>query len=330
MNKLVSILIPVYNVEKFIGKCAKTLLEQTYDNIEYIFVNDCTKDNSIDVLNQIVDTYPNRKHQVVIINHDYNKGLSAARNTALDNSHGEYILPFDSDDYISSPNAISILMKKAVSENADAVFYDLQHIFRNKTVVTKSKIPSDGKTLARQVIRRDLLSNLCGGLYKKSLFVENDIRSIDGISMGEDYVVKARISYFLKKIVYVPEPFYCYVHTNQSSITKYFKSSTIDDLLHCHEVIYSFYKNKPDGEYYIQDLRIASIRNMLSLLLSWSCYGHNNDDFNRLRHELSKIHFNPSSINIKERLIYYLTRYNFKRILILYCRLGLIIKNCFK
>lgn len=67
MDKLVSIVIPVYGVEKFIDQCARSLFEQTYGNIQFIFVNDCTKDNSIILLKEIIELYPNRKSQVLII-----------------------------------------------------------------------------------------------------------------------------------------------------------------------------------------------------------------------------------------------------------------------
>ena len=96
----VSMLIPIYGVEKFIERCAISLFEQTYQNIEYIFVNDCTKDDSINVLERVINRYPNRKPFVRIINHTQNKGLAGARNTAVANATGEFIMHVDSDDYV--------------------------------------------------------------------------------------------------------------------------------------------------------------------------------------------------------------------------------------
>ena len=96
----VSMLIPIYGVEKFIERCAISLFEQTYQNIEYIFVNDCTKDDSINVLERVINRYPNRKPFVRIINHAQNKGLAGARNTAVANATGEFIMHVDSDDYV--------------------------------------------------------------------------------------------------------------------------------------------------------------------------------------------------------------------------------------
>ena len=89
---LVSILVPVYGVEKYIERCARSLFEQTYENLEYIFVDDCTPDKSIEILKRVIEDYPNRKNQVRIIHHEHNRGLAAARNTALDAATSEFYL----------------------------------------------------------------------------------------------------------------------------------------------------------------------------------------------------------------------------------------------
>ena len=91
----VSVIVPIYGVEKYIERCARSLLEQTIENIEYIFVNDCTKDNSIAILESVIKEYPHREHQVRIIHHGTNKGLPQARKTGLLNAHGEYIAHCD-------------------------------------------------------------------------------------------------------------------------------------------------------------------------------------------------------------------------------------------
>ena len=96
----VSIIVPIYNVEKYIERCAVSLFEQTYSNIEYVFVNDCTPDQSITVLKRVIDCYPHRASQTKIINHDYNCGVAISRNTALEHSTGEFVCQVDPDDYI--------------------------------------------------------------------------------------------------------------------------------------------------------------------------------------------------------------------------------------
>ena len=96
----VSVIIPIYKVEAFIERCAATLMEQTLPEVEYIFVDDATSDNSIDVLEEVIARYPQRKGQVRIVHNAENKGLPAARNTGLALATGEYIFHCDSDDYV--------------------------------------------------------------------------------------------------------------------------------------------------------------------------------------------------------------------------------------
>ena len=108
----VSILVPVYGVEKYIEKCAVSLFEQSYEDIEYIFVNDCTPDRSIEVLRATIARYPQRQKQVVIIDHDVNRGLGAARHTATEwAATGELVMHVDSDDYLM-PHAVVASVRK--------------------------------------------------------------------------------------------------------------------------------------------------------------------------------------------------------------------------
>lgn len=134
MKPLVSILVPIYGVEKYIEKCARSLFEQTYENLEYIYVNDCSPDNSVQILNEVLNDYPNRSRYVRIINQDKNSGVSAARNTSLDIASGKYLLFVDSDDYIDV-DVVEKLVGVAESNNSDIVAYDMRYIFTDKSFI---------------------------------------------------------------------------------------------------------------------------------------------------------------------------------------------------
>ena len=117
-NPKVSIIVPVYNVEKYIKKCASSLFEQTYPNIEYIFVNDASTDNSLDTLKHIAK---NNLHQhITIVENKHNSGSSATRNNAINIATGEYITFCDSDDWVE-PTAIEEMVNTMISHNADIV-----------------------------------------------------------------------------------------------------------------------------------------------------------------------------------------------------------------
>lgn len=118
MNNIkVTICVPVYGVEKYIEKCAISLFEQTYPSIEYVFVNDNTPDKSIEILESVVERYPNRKPYVRIISHEKNRGLAAARNTAVDTVTTEFLMHVDSDDWVDK-NLVNelVLMQKKIMQ----------------------------------------------------------------------------------------------------------------------------------------------------------------------------------------------------------------------
>lgn len=128
----VSVVIPVYGVEKYIERCARSLFEQTLDDIEYIFVNDCTIDRSIDILNEVINDYPARKQQVRIVHHEKNKGLPFARQSGWQVATGEYIANCDSDDW-ADLNLYEMMYKEAVEKNADIVVCDFMSVRQDGT-----------------------------------------------------------------------------------------------------------------------------------------------------------------------------------------------------
>ena len=136
MSVKVSVCIPVYGVEKYIEQCVRSLFGQTLKEIEYIFVDDCTLDRSIDILSKVLEEFPERKEQVKIIRHEKNSGLVAARNTALKYVIGEYVTHCDSDDWLKND-----LLEKAYNEiteaNADVVVFGYD-IFTEKTGQSKT------------------------------------------------------------------------------------------------------------------------------------------------------------------------------------------------
>lgn len=106
---LVSILIPVYNVEAYIERCARSAFEQSYQNLEFIFVDDATPDASIQVLQRVIADYPDRCDSIKILHHERNRGLAAARNTAIAACHGDFVMHVDSDDWLE-PEAAELLI----------------------------------------------------------------------------------------------------------------------------------------------------------------------------------------------------------------------------
>lgn len=206
----VSIIIPVYGVEKYIEKCARSIFEQSYSNLEIIFVNDCTKDDSIKVIHQTLDEYPCRKNQVQILSQEENMGVSAARKRGIESITGDYCIQFDSDDFVEQ-TMIEEMLNLAILESADIVFCDINLITKSSSrhiVVAPSLCPIE---CMEQLLRSQVHSSLCNKLIKTDLYRNNAIQFKEGLNMREDLSVMYRLMYFAKKISYISKPFYNYV-----------------------------------------------------------------------------------------------------------------------
>lgn len=118
MNPKISIIIPIYNVEKYIEECLQSVLMQDYDNLEIILIDDDSKDQSINICKNVLIA---SNHKIKFIKHTKNCGLSVARNTGINSANGDYLIFIDSDDYLIGERAISKLLAKAIKTNADVV-----------------------------------------------------------------------------------------------------------------------------------------------------------------------------------------------------------------
>lgn len=129
---LVTVIVPVYNVEKYLGKCIESIVGQTHQNLEIILVDDGSKDQS----GMMCDCWKEKDKRITVV-HKENGGLSSARNAALDICHGDYVLFVDSDDYLDKC-AIEIMLDDAVKSDADIVEASFYHIYDDRQY-TKSK-----------------------------------------------------------------------------------------------------------------------------------------------------------------------------------------------
>jgi len=206
MNKLVSVIIPIYKVEPYLIRCLDSILNQTYKNIEIILVDDGSPDNCP----QICDEYAAKDNRIIVI-HQENGGLSAARNTGLDIAKGEYISFVDSDDWVHL-QYIEVLLTSALKENADI-------IIGNHIRVNNSLIQHEDKYLNIKSYRSlDALNILIykapdsfvvswSKLYKKELF--NNVR-FPLKQIHEDEFTTYQLFFYSKKISYTSKTLYYY------------------------------------------------------------------------------------------------------------------------
>lgn len=262
---VVSILVPVYGVEKRIERCAVSLFEQTYGNIEYIFVDDSSKDNSIGVLREVVAHYPQMKDKVRIVSHEHNRGLAAARNTAVDEAEGEFILHVDSDDYLSDKEAVEKLVKKQMETDADIVIFENIVYYKKYTLNQKTGDYSIPKKLCLAQLSGQERHSVWGELIRKTLYADNGIRVLEGYNMAEDYQVTPRLAYFAKRIATLHESLYVYDKTNEISYTYSFSKAKSTQSDKAYDILKDFFHDK-GSEYmdaYYKAVLISTIRKMM-------------------------------------------------------------------
>lgn len=201
---LVSVIVPVYRAEKFIQQCARSLFEQTLEEMEFIFVNDCTPDSSMVILREIIKEYPNRARQVRIVEHDQNKGSATARNTGLDNARGSYIIYCDSDDWVER-EMYEKMIKKAFDDKADIVGCDFYYDYVDRLVIHRQHFPNDNIQCIVELLEGKLHGSMCNKLINRKLYSLGHVRFFDGINMWEDIVAIISLCFYAGKIAYVSQ-----------------------------------------------------------------------------------------------------------------------------
>lgn len=286
MNNIkVSICVPVYGVEKYIEKCAISLFEQTYPNIEYIFVNDNTPDKSIEILESVIERYPNRKPYVRIIAHEKNRGLAAARNTAVDAVTTEFLMHVDSDDWVEN-DIVEKCVNKQLEGNYDIVSVDIikEYAKLSEHIILPNFINSKDMTI--KLLNGKSFHSIYGHLIRTSLYNDNNIRLEEGLNMGEDYLIIPKLSYFANNVINLHEFLY---HYNSQNINSYVNSFSISEAEQSWEVskkLKQFFYDK--GESYINSIYIADA-DRISLYLRVSLKKHNAAFYNAMCEKLNMI-----------------------------------------
>ena len=238
-----SVIVPVYGVEKYIARCAKSLLEQTYADKEIIFVDDASPDRSIEILQSVLQSYPQTK--VTILHHDTNRGLAAARKTGLEAAAGEYVVSVDSDDYLE-PDALERLAGKAEETDADIVGMDCWFEWGDKRSVYTGAWSKDAHAYSRILLSGRTLPGVCLHMIRRELYSRTGLMPEEGLNNGEDYMLTPRLAWFANGVAKVHQPLYHYTQTNAGSIVRNVSETNIRQLIRTMEVLHAFFADKPE------------------------------------------------------------------------------------
>ena len=238
----VSVIIPIYKVEKFIEKCADSLLSQTLDEVEYIFVDDASPDNSITLLGECIKKYPQRKEQIQILTHKENKGLPAARNTGLAVASGEYVFHCDSDDFVE-PDMLVTLYNEAKKKDVDIVWCDWYLSFEHRERYMKQPDYATSTEALKAMLAGIMKFNVWNKLVRRRLYTEHQISFPEGYAMGEDMTMMLLFA-VAEKVAYVPQAFYHYVKLNTGAYSQNYSIKHLDSVKHNIQLVETALRNQ--------------------------------------------------------------------------------------
>lgn len=254
MNFKVSVIVPIYKSEKYIEKCVCSLLEQTLDDVEYIFVDDATPDNSMQVLYQIIERYPHRANNCKVIHHKQNKGVAAARNTGLAASNGKYIIYCDSDDWVEL-TMFEEMYKVAEEQNSDIVICDFRMVCNNSVINFYSVDWTNDKIHSLQNYISYVWTVVWNMLVKRDIYMRNQLKSLEkNATYCEDFNLAVKLLFHADKVVHLNKVLYNYNQLNASSIMHNLNEKTMHDEQIMYLDVIDYLKNQGVYEKYKKQL----------------------------------------------------------------------------
>lgn len=258
----VTIGVPIYGVEKYIERCAISVFNQSYSNIEFIFCDDCTPDKSVQILEDVIYNYPTKiKTNTKIIRHEINRGLGAVRNTIIKNASGDFIFWVDSDDYVEE-NVIELTVACQLSTDADIVNVNYQEEYGNYVKRRQHPVVTYCRDYAIQMVERNVPINIWGRLIRLSLYLENNLCVKEGVDMGEDYQISTKLAYYSHKIESLDLMLYHFNCTNSTSYTKSGKRNNQSD--ESFKIVKDFFYDK--GSDFVNAISVATLNRSVNII----------------------------------------------------------------
>lgn len=239
-NELISIIVPVYNVSKYLERCISSIINQSYQNIEIILINDGSTDNSGEICNK----YSLLDNRIKVI-HKTNGGLSDARNCGIKNSSGDYIMFIDSDDVVNF-NIVECLYNIIIKYDTDISICDCVHCYSDDIIFSNSnaiKSFKSNEAICELLYQKSFLVSSWGKLFTRKCF-DNVLFPVNLIF--EDSAIMYKIFNQVDKIVYTDAKLYAYMHRENSITTAKFSKKDCDILKICNEMM-EYFSNSDDN-----------------------------------------------------------------------------------
>lgn len=237
----ISVVVPIYNMEKLMRKCLDSIMAQTFQDYECLLIDDGSKDGSP----AICDEYAARDSRVKAF-HKQNEGVSAARQYGMDNAVGEYVIHIDPDDWVE-PKMLEELYKKAKEDNADMVICDFyENSYKGQIYIKQQPSSLDSKVVLKELFKH-LHGSCCNKLVRKKIFRDYNVFFPPGVCACEDLYVIASLLKNEIKVSYINMAFYHYVRNSQDSLSRRFDNNSENNYIYLRNLFVELFK---DSELY--------------------------------------------------------------------------------
>ena len=265
MKPLLTVVIPVYNVEKYLKRCIESILIQEWKNYDILLVDDGSTDNSP----QICDDYAKAYNFISVI-HKKNGGLSAARNTGISNAEGEYVYFPDSDDWIE-PDTFMALAEVVESQKFDIISFNREFVKGEEDAIVSDSLVTqvfEGKDAFVQMLKHSYITGFANDkIYRKSLFTDNDIQF--PIGKYEDLGTNYKLFLSAKKVYATNQKYYHYLIDNPDSITQSWNEKKFSDMFGFYkEVFYSDFVRSQLNKEELQISQLYYVNGLVHILAS--------------------------------------------------------------
>ncbi|MGM9845187.1 MAG: glycosyltransferase family 2 protein [Muribaculaceae bacterium] len=246
----VSVIVPIFNAEPFIARCASSILCQTLDDLEILFIDDCSPDNSIEILKNTIAKFPERATDVRIIKMTSNGGQAAVRHRGIIEATGDFIIHCDSDDWVD-PNLYELMYNEAIRSDADVVICPIRDEYLNNSHTRPSRaLPASCNEVVCNWWRESVGMFCWNKLVKRCIYTDHHIMPFIGINMWEDNGLMLRVFYHARRLSQIQGAVYHYNRANANAMTSGYGRKAVDQMIKCASLLADFFDSKPDAARY--------------------------------------------------------------------------------
>lgn len=257
-KSIISVVVTVYNVEKYIERCLLSVLKQSFNDIELVVVDDKTPDNSM----EIVKRYAEKDNRIKIVTNEVNSGLMWARKVGYETASAEYVVFVDSDDALPE-NALNVLYTSIKEKDADMLSGNISYKKLDGSVdVWKSdlKYGTDSEAVYESLLKNEYRHNLCGHIFKRTLLADYSYKSYRNFTKWEDYCLFYQLVKNARKTEHIDVPVYDYYQTGGSSTQVAISERSLETTFIAHALAFELLKDDSQfkGLLYAQNQRVIA------------------------------------------------------------------------